>query len=69
MMRTDDGSIRGTIKMIESLKLRNLQQQQLQQRPHRGDGAVLASLTLHVRDDVVKAVTIHTSVITEFIMK
>ena len=23
MLRTDDGSIRGTIKMIESLKLRN----------------------------------------------
>ena len=34
MLRTDDGSIRGTIKKIEHVKLHNLQQSK-----HRGDGA------------------------------
>lgn len=38
LQRTDDGSIRGTVKMIESLKIKDMEKEQQKLR-RRGDGS------------------------------
>lgn len=44
MMRPADGSLRGTIKSLEKLKLQNMQKQENKWR--RGDGCCLTNLLI-----------------------